>query len=556
MKTTSMVLKSVNDRGDGCIDVVMTSPTRDRDGDIVEPGGANLERFRANPVVLWAHDNTIPPIGRVTEIREFDDRIEATIQFDLADPFAAMVYGKYIDGFLSAVSIGFLPGGAASVERLSGGGHRIREWEQLELSCVPVPSNPDALRVRGAEAWRKACVEWAERTIEAWQKAEIPAPPDRFREQLRIGLEWHEQGFSGDGLLPSTVREARSMAEGNAPSEDKVKRGYAFMARHLAQNHPMRDDNGDPTPYAVAIKLWGGKDEGPPYWRRAMRAIGEEVDSAPAAKAGQTLSQSNVSHAQAALEHLAAMLASQGVDAVELLSDKGEKMSAKLKATPTWQDLPLADREREWDSDAAVERLRELTGSTDSPDVGYRQYFFWYDEDNADQYGAYKLPYADVIDGEVYAVPRAIFAVAGALEGARGGVDIPEGDRAAVLEHVGRYYAKMAEEFDDDSIVAPWDAPEQDSMHGDEDEEMGGGYKAEHGMDAMLIGAKLGLAVAELNHAMHTGFEVDEVFEEVAEIFEMLRDAMHANEGDEPEETPTEESGFEGDEDSIFEVVS
>lgn len=112
------------------------------------------------------------------------------------------------------------------------------------------------------------------------------------------------------------------------------------------------------------------------------------------------------------------------------------------EATP-FTDLPLADQDLEWDSDAAIERVREWTDSIDEPSSTYLNAFFWYDRSTRDEFGSYKLPFADVIDGQLRAVPRGIFAAAGALEGARGGVDIPEEDRTAVVAHVERYYEKM-----------------------------------------------------------------------------------------------------------------
>lgn len=115
----------------------------------------------------------------------------------------------------------------------------------------------------------------------------------------------------------------------------------------------------------------------------------------------------------------------------------------EVKTVVPFQDLPLAPRDRPWDSTAAIARVREFTDSTDKPSAAYRKAFTWFDSANADDFGAYKLPLADVVDGKLVAVPRGIFAAAAALQGARGGVDIPEADRPRVIRHVERYYAKM-----------------------------------------------------------------------------------------------------------------
>ena len=115
----------------------------------------------------------------------------------------------------------------------------------------------------------------------------------------------------------------------------------------------------------------------------------------------------------------------------------------EVKTAVLFQDLPLASRDRPWDSSAAIGRVREFTGSEDGPSSTYRRAFLWYDRANGEDFGAYKLPIADVIDGRLTTVPRGIFAAAAALQGARGGVDIPEADRPAVIRHAERYYSKM-----------------------------------------------------------------------------------------------------------------
>lgn len=117
-----------------------------------------------------------------------------------------------------------------------------------------------------------------------------------------------------------------------------------------------------------------------------------------------------------------------------------------MKTVVPYQDLPLADDGRPWDGVAAERRVREWADAQDAPNEDYRSAFLWYDSENEENFGAYKLGIADVIDGELMAVPRAIFAAAAAMRGARGGVDIPESDRAGVIANIERYYRKMDRE--------------------------------------------------------------------------------------------------------------
>ncbi len=126
-----------------------------------------------------------------------------------------------------------------------------------------------------------------------------------------------------------------------------------------------------------------------------------------------------------------------------------------IKAVVPFQDLPLADISRPWDSDAADGRIREFTGSEDSPSDTYKNAFLWYDRANGDQFGAYKLLIATVIDGRMMAVPRGVFAAAAAMQGARGGVFIPEVDRPGVIRNIERYYEKMGRESPFDKGFSP-----------------------------------------------------------------------------------------------------
>ena len=115
-----------------------------------------------------------------------------------------------------------------------------------------------------------------------------------------------------------------------------------------------------------------------------------------------------------------------------------------------FKDLPLADRDREWDGDAAERRVRKWAGAEDGPTEKYRDAHVWDDADNKQNFTAYKLLISDVIDGKLTAVPRGVMAAGAVMQGSRGGVDLPKDDIDRVKSHLAKYYAKM-----DDS--APWE---------------------------------------------------------------------------------------------------
>lgn len=139
------------------------------------------------------------------------------------------------------------------------------------------------------------------------------------------------------------------------------------------------------------------------------------------------------------------------------------------KAVPTLPDYPLASRDRTWDMEDAVGaggRVRQYIGNDgdfeqwDSEQwAQFRQAHLWYDEQLQEQIGGYKLPYVDIIDGEPHIIPSAVFTIAGVLQGAMGGVDIPADDEDRVRARVEELYDRMAEEFDDEQISVPWNNP-------------------------------------------------------------------------------------------------
>lgn len=136
----------------------------------------------------------------------------------------------------------------------------------------------------------------------------------------------------------------------------------------------------------------------------------------------------------------------------------GEAEPVEDKAAVPYQNLPLADRNHAWSGGGARQRVADWAGGNDNLDYAkYKRAFLWYDPDKADTQGGYKYPVADVIDGKLTAVPKGIFAAAASLQGGRTNTTIPEADQSAMKTHLGKYYAKMASTFDDDSIVAPWD---------------------------------------------------------------------------------------------------
>ena len=162
----------------------------DRIGDTINPAGWDLHDFEKNPVALWAHDSSSPPIGRAKNLMVENDRLMGDIEFAPADiyPFAETIYRMVAGGWLNAVSVGFLP------TDYDWADDEDREWgidflrqQLLEISVVPVPALPSALidaRAKGIDT--RPILEWAERTLDGGGKIIIPkAELERLRKAAK-----------------------------------------------------------------------------------------------------------------------------------------------------------------------------------------------------------------------------------------------------------------------------------------------------------------------------------------------------------------------------------
>jgi Escherichia/Staphylococcus phage prohead protease len=127
---------------------VISTSTPDRSGDIIVPSGLrNADEYLRNPVVLWAHQRGLPPIGTCERLTIEADRIIAETKFTASSQFARDVFTLYAEGVLRGWSVGFIPVQAIPItsRRSKPGGTSYPEWDLLEYSAVPVPENPQAL---------------------------------------------------------------------------------------------------------------------------------------------------------------------------------------------------------------------------------------------------------------------------------------------------------------------------------------------------------------------------------------------------------------------------
>lgn len=109
---------------------------------------------------------------------------------------------------------------------------------------------------------------------------------------------------------------------------------------------------------------------------------------------------------------------------------------------------PTAPKERDWDWDG-TDKMNDIIDSRGWDGVANAH--AWYDpkaddNDPPHEKGAYKLPHHELIDGELRVVWRGVVAAMTVVNGARGGVDIPDADRRKVYDHLAEHYGEFDEE--------------------------------------------------------------------------------------------------------------
>lgn len=148
---------------DGKLTAVASSEAIDRDGEIILASAwGNLDRFKANPVILAAHthrssDGSPTIIGSANSIEVAKGELSFEMTF-ARTPLAQQWAQLYEDGHARSFSVGFIPMDGEFRQVPCDDRRRRRDAqgdmqnvyvhtrvELLEISCVAVPANPEAL---------------------------------------------------------------------------------------------------------------------------------------------------------------------------------------------------------------------------------------------------------------------------------------------------------------------------------------------------------------------------------------------------------------------------
>lgn len=205
---------------DGSFTAIASTAKTDRHNEVVDPSGWDLKNFKQNPVLLWAHDHTIPAIGNATKVWISEGKLMFKGVLNDATDFARGIKRLVDDGVLKTFSVGFMP--------VDMDGNTYTKQELLEISLVNVPANPDAqmlayksLKEEGLED--KVIKEFGV-SVEVVDKL-VTMEKDIKELQDKINSKAKEQIPSASQAPKQPIRTRQSLVKAIARSSDQILAG-------------------------------------------------------------------------------------------------------------------------------------------------------------------------------------------------------------------------------------------------------------------------------------------------------------------------------------------
>lgn len=333
------------------------------------------------------HEGGKQGLGLIDKVWVEDGKLMAHGMFDMQDPEAASIARKIADGYLGSTSVDLEPSFSVEMDHYDAKDGRLlsdlSDAEREELDINPVNYEyPD---------------EVARDDRQAEQDNTIPNPQDK-RYDTPVAV------FSGWTLMSATLVSQPAFAD----------------ARICMDVAGAPGTEGAPGP--VPVEQPGGQAATDDAEALAAKAKAKKDDEDAKAKA-PLISDADVDSARTA--------------AVGLAMDAFRENGVFA--------LPVADADTAWDAGAATARIAKWAssdGSGDKDKIAWPKYgkaFLYKDPETHQQIGAYKFPYADVVDGGLKVVPKAVFAAAGRLDSA----DIPDTAKDAVKSKLRGLYSAI-----------------------------------------------------------------------------------------------------------------
>jgi len=210
---------------------LISTITPDRDMEIMLPSGCKLDNFRKNPVVQYAHNHQLLPIGKALWIKATDTGLIAKTKYANTE-FANDIWELKKGGFLNAYSVGYIPlsytEDEKEIEQIKAKYgiqedvlvRRVtKEWELLEYSVCNVPANPEALTLMMKTVKSKAMKDIIDDMVEKSICGDNELPIDE------------ESSWDGNNAVIRARRWASSDGSGDKDKVDFEKYKKVFVWR-------------------------------------------------------------------------------------------------------------------------------------------------------------------------------------------------------------------------------------------------------------------------------------------------------------------------------------
>ena len=153
-------IKSI-DKENHTVTVLVSSATVDRDGEVIDPQGWEIENYLKNPVLLNSHNiwgGVKEILGKAKSLQKTPEGLVATFQYFVGKGNEAADYAwSLVEAGLAAYSVSFIPKEWTDINE----GDLRRKYtrqELLEISHVSVPANPAAV-LNAVQHGDKAMIE-------------------------------------------------------------------------------------------------------------------------------------------------------------------------------------------------------------------------------------------------------------------------------------------------------------------------------------------------------------------------------------------------------------
>ncbi len=519
-KTEKKTLKAFVEKVEGKLIAVASSEGKDRMGDVIRADGWKLKNFKKNPVLMFAHKYDQPPVGLAKNIRVEAKKLIFEPVFHGITQLSKEVRQMYesVPPIMRAFSVGFM---ALEVDEEK---HEIIQQELLEISAVPVPANAEALSTisksftptekEKIEDWiktQKKGIEESDFEIKPYPnehacRLKAPAKYKRFR---RNNCYRKSDGKCIDfifGITEAQKAELQSMRykkdiwTGGAAAAHCKAAGGTFEAAAKKEEDDVKKEEKK-----------GGKEEEHKYTCECLdcghvSGSDKHCKDVKCPKCGGEMRRKERPGPGKEIEK-------------EKIEEKIEE-----KGVIPFLATPKAPEGESWDAGLEVKkasgnasRLKKMHTWVDTTDDNF----------DASERKWYKLPHHKG-DGVQSVVWRGVAAGMAALLGARGGVDIPSGDRKGVYNHLAKHYKQFDKEAPE---FKEYTKEELEKVFGKEtkEEKIDNDKKIEEGikeaLDKINQEQKSGRVISGRNRNL-----ISDTIGELRKAISMLRDLLKASE--------------------------